>query len=91
MKFNSNAGMIRHRFAGNGLGWCVAAVPIDDQDAFETVFRHGVENIANYSQKCFGPQGDGPGKGAEIGCDAVSEYGKDGHTQWLSRFDCEPL
>src|SRR5436309_692495 len=91
MKFDSNAGMIRHRFDGNGLAWGVATVPIDDQDAFETVFRHSVQNFANYSQKCFGPQRDGPGEGAEIGCDTVSEHGKNRHAQRLSRLDCEAL
>src|SRR5205823_2281565 len=91
MKLDPNPGMISHPFTAEALGWCITAVPIDDQDALETLFRHGVKNVADHPQKCFGSQRDRPRKSTEIGRYSVSEYGKDRHAHRLGRFNCNSL
>ena len=61
MELDSHTGMIRHPFANHSLCRRVTAMAVDDQDSFEPLLCHYIENVAHDRHIRFDAQCDRSG------------------------------
>ncbi len=91
VELDAHSGMICEPFADESLRGRVAAVAVHNQDAFEPVPGHRIENVTHNRHVGFHPKSDRSRKRAEIRCDAVGQDRKYRNAYWFGRFDSQAL
>src|SRR5215471_2741344 len=73
MEFDPHSRMICYPFADESLSGRIAAVAIENQDAFEPLLCHRIENITHHRHVGFRSKSDRSRKRAKIRCDTVGQ------------------
>src|SRR5262249_49724538 len=91
VKFDPHSGMICHPLADEALRRRIAAMAIDNQDAFEPLLRRGIENVAHDRDVGFHTERDRSRKRAKVRRDSVPKHWKYWNAERFGGFNRKSL